>query len=186
MSGLIRSYPGSTLKRRSTAFTVLARAIVGQQISVKAAQSVWLRVDSALGGVTPTAVRSTRAPKLRSCGLSAMKVEYLKSLSEHFLDGRLNPRRFSRFSDDELIEQLTDVRGIGRWTAEMFLMFHLLRPNVFPVDDIGLQRAVERLYFGGNKIPRARLEAFGERWQPYRSVATWYLWRSLDPIPVEY
>ena len=186
MGRLISDYSSSVIKRRSTAFEVLARAIVGQQISVKAAQSVWLRFVGEVGPVNPRAVKLTRVPALRSCGLSAMKVEYLKSLADHFIDGRIAPRTFRKYSDDELIAQLTDVRGIGRWTAEMFLMFHLLRPNVFPVQDIGLQRAVERLYFNGRKLPVKKLEKFGERWQPYRSVATWYLWRSLDPIPVEY
>lgn len=186
MGRLISEYRSSVIKRRSTAFEVLARAIVGQQISVKAAQSVWVRLVAEVGQVKPEAVKRARTVALRSCGLSSKKVEYLKSLAKHFIDGKISPRSFRRYSDEELIEQLTDVRGVGRWTAEMFLMFHLLRPNVFPIQDIGLQRAVERLYFNGRKLPLSELETFGERWQPYRSVATWYLWRSLDPIPVEY
>jgi DNA-3-methyladenine glycosylase II len=191
---LIRAYPGIHLKRRTDPFTTLARAIVGQQISVKAAESIWRRfvavIDSAPAPgfpcLAPTSVASAPLPALRECGLSQRKAEYLTDLAQHFVSGRLDPRRWKKLDDEALIEALIDVKGIGRWTAEMFLMFHELRPDVLPVDDIGLQRALAIHYNGGERLPREAMFAAADMWRPWRSVATWYLWRSLDPIPVEY
>ena len=191
---LIRAYPGIHLKRRTDPFTTLARAIVGQQISVKAADSIWRRfvavVDSAptrgFPCLAPTSVAAARFPALRECGLSQRKAEYLTDLAQHFVSGRLDPHRWKKLDDEALIEALVDVKGIGRWTAEMFLMFHELRPDVLPVDDIGLQKALAIHYNGGERLPREAMLAAADLWRPWRSVATWYLWRSLDPIPVEY
>jgi DNA-3-methyladenine glycosylase II len=191
---LIRRYPGVHLKQRSDAFTTLARAIVGQQISVKAADSIWRRfvaivADAPPSGfprLAPERVASEAMPALRGCGLSQRKVEYLVDLAQHFASGRLDPRHWKALDDEALIAALVDVKGIGRWTAEMFLMFHELRPDVLPVDDIGLQRAIADQYNGGERLPRDALFAVADLWRPWRSVATWYLWRSLDPIPVEY
>ena len=123
---------------------------------------------------------------LRGCGLSQRKAEYLTDLADHFASGRLVPRRWKALDDEALIALLVDVKGIGRWTAEMFLMFHELRPDVLPVDDLGLQRALADHYNGGERLDRRAMLALAEPWRPWRSVATWYLWRSLDPIPVEY
>jgi len=120
------------------------------------------------------------------CGLSSRKAEYLRELSTHFACGSLDPKAWRKLDDEALIEALVAVKGIGRWTAEMFLMFHVLRADVLPVGDIGLQKAVGQLYFDGRRPTLAELRTLAEGWQPYRSVATWYLWRSLDPIPVEY
>ena len=192
MQRLIAAYPGIHLARRGDPFTTLARAIVGQQISVKAAQAIWNRFVAATGGsgdpVTLDAARvgRTRMPTLRRVGLSERKALYLRDLARHFVSGALAPHEWSALEDEPLIERLIDVKGIGRWTAEMFLMFHELRSDVFPVDDIGLQQAVAVLYREGERMPLPELRAFGARWAPYRSVATWYLWRSLDPVPVEY
>ncbi|MFO1317823.1 MAG: DNA-3-methyladenine glycosylase 2 family protein [Burkholderiales bacterium] len=189
---LVAATPGVHLARRGDPFTTLARAIVGQQISVKAAQSIWDRFVAATGGggepVALDAARVGRArmPALRRAGLSERKALYLRDLARHFASGALNPREWPSLDDEALIARLTDVKGIGRWTAEMFLIFHELRPDVLPVDDIGLQKAVALHYHDGDRMPPADLRAFGARWSPYRSVATWYLWRSLDPIPVEY
>ena len=127
-----------------------------------------------------------RAATLRACGLSGRKAEYIRDLAKHFVSTRLDPNTWPALGDEALIEALVDVKGIGRWTAEMFLMFHELRADVLPVDDIGLQKAVAMHYFNGERPTLGELRAFGEKWRPYRSVATWYLWRSLDPIPVEY
>jgi DNA-3-methyladenine glycosylase II len=113
-------------------------------------------------------------------------VTYIRDLAGHFDSGAVNPRRFRALDDETLIETLCDVRGIGRWTAEMFLFFHLRRPDIYPLQDIGLIRAVERCYRDGNPLKKGELTAIGERWRPWRTVATWYLWRSLDPFPVEY
>ncbi|MFO1306168.1 MAG: DNA-3-methyladenine glycosylase 2 family protein [Burkholderiales bacterium] len=192
LAKLVAQYPDVHLQRRGDPFTVLARAIVGQQISVKAAQSIWDRFATATGAsgdpvrLDAARVGRTRMPTLRRVGLSERKALYLRDLARHFTSGALDPREWPQLDDETLIARLVDVKGIGRWTAEMFLIFHELRADVFPVDDIGLQKAVALHYRKGERMALPELRDFGRRWAPYRSVATWYLWRSLDPIPVEY
>jgi len=186
MGAIILRYPRMHLVSRGDAFQTLARSIVGQQISVKAAQSVWERFAAAAGAVTPRAVCALDVAALRGCGLSARKVEYIGDLARHFSSGRLIPARWQAMDDEAIIAELVDVRGIGRWTAEMFLIFSLLRPDVLPVDDLGLQKAVRVSYRNGRKVSAAGIRRVARAWQPWRSVATWYLWRSLDPVPVEY
>jgi DNA-3-methyladenine glycosylase II len=136
--------------------------------------------------VAPEAVAELRLRRLRACGLSGRKSEYLRDLARHFVDGAIQVQRWPEMDDEAVITELIQVRGIGRWTAEMLLMFSLLRPNVLPVDDLGLRRAASRHYFDGEDVGADELRAFGARWEPWRSVATWYLWRSLEPVPVEY
>jgi DNA-3-methyladenine glycosylase II len=165
---------------RGDAFQTLARAIVGQQISTKAAQSIWGRFADCVGTVTPANVSAKEDAALRACGFSGQKVSYVKDLAARFAAGEVKPRRWTRMDDEAIIEELTAVKGIGRWTAEMFLMFNLQRPNVLPVGDLGLQRAMERTYNRGRKLTRDQMRTIGEPWDPYRSVATWYLWRALD------
>jgi DNA-3-methyladenine glycosylase II len=179
-------HPGSALCTRGDAFQTLARSIVGQQISVQAAQTVWNRLAAAVPQLAPGPVAAAGDDVLRGCGLSARKVLYLRELATHFADGRIDTRRWARASDDQLIAELTALRGIGRWTAEMFLIFHLTRPDVLPLADLGLQRAMSRHYNRGRPIGTERMRRVAACWQPWRTVATWYLWRSLDPIPVEY
>ncbi|HEV2431294.1 MAG TPA: DNA-3-methyladenine glycosylase [Burkholderiales bacterium] len=186
LGAIIRSRPKVFLMRRGEPFLTLARAICGQQISVKAAQSVWDRVVACCGEVTPEIVLSRPRSQLRACGLSDRKTEYIADLAQHFADGRIHVHRWPEMSDEEIIAELVEVRGIGRWTAEMFLIFNLLRPDVFPLDDLGLQKGIRVRYFKGRKVSLARMRKLGESWRPWRSVATWYLWRSLDPLPVEY
>jgi DNA-3-methyladenine glycosylase II len=190
MARLIAEHPRVGLVSRGDAFSTLARSIVGQQISVKAADAVWGRFCASCGELTPKSVLRRRATTLRSCGLSERKVEYIRDLCAHFISGRVDPARFAGQDDEAIIAELTDIRGIGRWTAEMFLIFNLLRPNVLPLDDLGLLRAVSLHYLDGEAITgregRTRVEALATGWAPWRSVATWYLWRSLDPVPVEY
>ena len=183
MAAIMRQHPGVYMTVRGEPFMTLARAICGQQISVKAAQSVWDRVVVCCGAVTPEKVLARKRTELRACGLSDRKTEYIADLAQHFADGRIHSRDWPRMSDEEIIAELTDVRGIGRWTAEMFLMFNLLRPDVFPLDDLGLQKGIRVAY---RKTSLNSMKKLGETWRPWRSVATWYLWRSLDPIPVEY
>lgn len=183
---LIDQYRDVRLRSRGSAFETLLRAIVGQQISVKAAQSVWTRFEQHLGSVSTATVLRASPQDLRACGLSQQKVTYIQDLARHFDSGAINPRRFRSLDDVTLMESLCDVRGIGRWTAEMFLIFHLQRPDVYPLQDIGLIRAVEKHYLNGVRATKSQVEAIGERWRPWRTVATWYLWRSLDPFPVEY
>ena len=186
MRAIIRRYPGIALASRGDPFTTLARSIVGQQISVKAAETVWERVNLALPEFTPAAVSRHGASRLALCGLSQRKAEYFVDLARHFRDGMLQQESWTEMDDETVIEDLVQVRGIGRWTSEMFLMFNLLRPDVLPLDDIGLQRAVSLYYFDGTRAGIAEIREVAEMWAPWRSVATWYLWRSLDPVPVEY
>lgn len=186
MDRLVETYAGASIVSRGDPFATLVRSIVGQQISVKAADSVWARLTAAVPGPTPQTVLACTAEQLRGCGLSVRKVEYITDLAGHFADGRIHARNWPDMSDADIIAELTAVRGIGVWTAEMFLIFNQLRPDVFPLDDIGLQKAVAMHYLAGERPERRALASLGERWRPWRSVATWYLWRSLDPLPVEY
>lgn len=186
MAGLIARYPDCVLGNRGDPFQTLARAIVGQQISIKAADSIWSRFERRAGRVEPARVASLALEDLATCGLSRRKAEYLTDLAGHFADERIRPTRWARMADEAVIAELTDVRGIGRWTAEMFLIFNLRRPDVWPVDDIGLQKAVALHYLDGERPTPRMLRAHGERHAPWRTVATWYLWRSLDPAVVQY
>ena len=190
MKKLIPRFGEGRLQSRGDAFTTLARSIVGQQISVKAAQSVWDRFAVAAGGAStklaPAAVQAVPVPALRAAGLSARKAEYLLDLAGHFGSGAVRPGQWIAMDDEAIIEQLVAIRGIGRWTAEMFLIFHLMRPDVLPLDDLGLIKGISANYFSGEAVSRAEAREVGEAWAPYRSVATWYIWRSLDPLPVEY
>ncbi|MEY2653465.1 MAG: hypothetical protein RLZZ524_492 [Pseudomonadota bacterium] len=187
---LIPKFGEARLQSRGDAFTTLARSIVGQQISVKAAQSVWLRFialfDNQLQNLVPGSVLSLEIEAMRGAGLSARKVEYLRDLAKHFADAAVHEAAWSDMDDEAIIDELVAIRGIGRWTAEMFLIFHLMRPNVMPLDDVGLIKGISLNYFSGEPVSRAEAREVGEAWTPYRSVATWYLWRSLDPLPVEY
>ena len=190
MKKLIPQFGASRLRSRGDAFTTLARSIVGQQISVKAAQSVWDRFALAVGGASvqldPLAVQALPVPLMREAGLSARKTEYLLDLARHFIDGSAQTAAWPGMDDEAIIAELIAIRGIGRWTAEMFLIFHLMRPNVMPLDDLGLIKGISLNYFSGEPVSRAEAREVGEAWAPFRSVATWYIWRSLDPLPVEY
>jgi len=190
MSRLIPLFGQARLQSRGDPFTTLARAIVGQQISVKAAQAVWDRLLGLFPANTmliePAQVLTCKYEDLRAVGLPGRKADYLVDLALHFRDQTIHPQQWDGMADDAIIEELTDIRGIGRWTAEMFLIFYLMRPNVLPLDDIGLIKGISVNYFSGESVSRAEARELGEGWAPYRSVATWYLWRSLDPIPVEY
>lgn len=186
MAALVAQYAELALTSRGDPFVTLARSIVGQQISVKAADSIWSRVAALLPVMTPESVLGSPLEALRACGLSTRKVEYLGDLAQHFEQGQIHVDHWTSMSDAEIISELTAVRGIGVWTAEMFLIFNQLRPDIFPLDDIGLQKAVAQHYFAGQRPSRRALADYGERWRPWRSVATWYLWRSLDPVPVAY
>ena len=176
----------SILRPRHDPFFSLSRSIVGQQISVKAAESVWQKMLAHVGEITPKAVSGENEDSLRECGLSRPKARYILSLAEHFIDGSLQQEQWSEMDDEAVIERLVQVKGIGRWTAEMFLIFHLLRPDVLPVDDIGIQKAIGNHFNGGVRPDPKEMVAIAEPWRPWRSVASWYLWRSLDAVPVEY
>ena len=190
MKKLIPRFGQGRLRSRGDAFTTLARSIVGQQISVKAAQTVWDRFTVAAGGavtrLAPEVLQTLPVPRMREAGLSARKTEYLRDLARHFSDGSAQVDAWPAMADEAIIAELISVRGIGRWTAEMFLIFHLMRPNVLPLDDLGLIKGISLNYFSGEPVSRAEAREVGDAWAPFRSVATWYIWRSLDPLPVEY
>lgn len=186
MRQLIAQFADASLESRGCAFTTLARSIVGQQISVKAAESVWQRVVAAIPHIAPQTIVAAEQELLRACGLSTRKVTYLQDLSRHFTDGNLRETAWTDMSDEAVIADLIKVKGIGRWTAEMFLIFHLQRSDVLPLDDIGLQRAISQHYFNKQSVDKKTIIELAKPWQPWRSVATWYLWRSLDPLPVAY
>ena len=190
MRRLIPRFGEVRLTSRGDAFTTLSRSVVGQQISVKAAQSVWNRFSELArpngGPLSPQVVAGLEVDALRGAGLSARKAEYLLDLATYFAGGRLHVNQWSQMPDELIIEELIEIRGIGRWTAEMFLIFHLMRPDVLPLDDLGLIKGISLNYFSGESVSRAEAREVAEAWAPYRSVATWYLWRSLDPLPVDY
>jgi len=186
MKRLIPQFGDACLQSRGDPFVTLARSIVGQQISVKAAQSVWDRFAVLPRKLTPANVLKLKVDDMRAAGLSARKVEYLVDLALNFDSGNLHFKKWSEMDDEAIIAELVAIRGIGRWTAEMFLIFHLLRPNVLPLDDVGLINGISKNYFSGESVSRSEAREVSAAWAPYRSVATWYIWRSLDPLPVDY
>jgi DNA-3-methyladenine glycosylase II len=190
MKKLIPTFGDARLQSNGDAFTTLARSIVGQQVSTKSAQGTWRKLVAAVDSrdadlLQPVAVLALAPEALRAVGLSARKVEYLRDLAQHFQDGAVHVAQWNGMDDEAIIEELVAIRGIGRWTAEMFLIFHLLRPNVLPLDDPNLIRGISENYFSGEPVSRAEARELGDGWAPYRSVATWYLWRSLDPKTVQ-
>ena len=186
MKRLIAQFPDVSLSSRGDAFTTLARSIVGQQISVKAAQTVWDRFALLPKKMVPASILKLKVDDMRAAGLSARKVEYLVDLAIHFDSGAIHSQSFEQMDDEAIIAELVAIRGIGRWTAEMFLMFDLMRPNVLPLDDIGLINGISKGYFSGEAVSRSDIREVAAAWAPFRSVATWYIWRSLDPVPVAY
>jgi DNA-3-methyladenine glycosylase II len=187
MKKLIPKFPNISLVSRGNPFMTLARSIVGQQISVKAAESVWQRLLLECGKrPTPASVQKAGLEKLRAAGLSGRKAEYILDLSTHFSEKLVHPKKWVAMDDESVIAELTAIRGIGRWTAEMFLIFNLQRPDVLPLDDVGLLNAISLHYFSGEPVSRFEAREVAQGWQPWSTVATWYLWRSLDPVPVEY
>ena len=186
MKRLIPQHGDACLQSRGDAFTTLARSIVGQQISVKAAQTVWDRFVTLPKRMTAANVLKLKVDDMRAAGLSARKVEYLVDLALHFDSGAIRVGAWKDMDDEAIVAELTGIRGIGRWTAEMFLIFHLMRPNVLPLDDVGLINGISRNYFSGEAVSRSDAREVAAAWAPFCSVATWYIWRSLDPVPVEY
>ncbi len=186
MKKLIPQFGNAILESRGDAFVTLARSIVGQQISVKAAQSVWDKFAKLSRRLTPAQVLKLKVDDMRAAGLSARKVEYLVDLALHFDSGDVSVKSWAQMDDEAIIEELVAIRGIGRWTADMFLILHLMRPNVLPLDDVGLINGISRNYFSGEPVSRSDAREVAAAWQPYCTVATWYIWRSLDPVPVAY
>lgn len=186
LSRLISKYGHERLRRRSDAFVALSRAIIGQQISVRAADSVWHKLEARLTEVTPLTVSRRRRQTLCHCGLSKQKAVYLKAVAVFFIEEDVTVHYWRRHSYEVLRERLLAVPGIGPWTFEMFAIFYLHYPDVFPLTDLGLIKAINRLYNHGRPTSRARLLALGKQWSPWCTVATWYLWRSIDGEAVVY
>ena len=186
MKRLIPQFGDACLQTRGDAFVTLARSVVGQQISVKAAQTVWDRFALLPREMSAANVLKVKVDDMRAAGLSARKVEYLVDLALHFDSGAVQVDAWSTMDDEVIIAELVGIRGIGRWTAEMFLIFHLMRPNVLPLDDVGLINGISKSYFSGESVSRSDAREVAAAWAPYCSVATWYIWRSLDPVPVAY
>ena len=183
---LIPKFGPVHLLSRGDPFVTLARSVVGQQISVASAQAAWQRVESACPKLVPQQFIKLGQDKLMACGLSKRKAEYILDLAEHFVSGALHVGKWTSMEDEAVIAELTQIRGIGRWTAEMFLIFNLSRPDVLPLDDLGLIRAISLNYFSGEPVTRSEAREVAANWEPWRTVATWYMWRSLDPLPVDY
>ena len=173
------------LASKGDLFITLVSSIVSQQISTAAARTIWSRFEGLVGEVNPKSVLSRSHEELRGCGLSGRKAEYILGIAEAWQSGYADID-WDGLSDEEVMAALIELRGVGTWTAEMILIFTLLRPDVFPVGDIGVVRAVERLYSGGERMNNDDLIAKSRDWRPWRTVATWYLWRSIDPGPVQY
>ena len=188
MAQLIRKSGPIKLKRNRNYFIVLCNAIIGQQISVTAADAITIRFNKLFNGHSPTpqGVIKLSEIDLRKAGLSKQKVAYLKDLSFHFYEKILRPHRLHHMGNDEVICQLTRVHGIGRWTAEMFLIFSLNRPDVLPVGDLGLQLALKKLYRMRQLPTVKRMRTIGRKWNPLETVGTWYAWRAQDEKIVSY
>lgn len=185
MRRLIPQFGDMHLVSRGDPFTTLARSVIGQQISVKAADAIWLRFSSLCSKVTPAQVLKA-GETLAGCGLSKRKTEYLLDLATHFKEKKVHADQWASMEDEAVIAELIQIRGIGRWTAEMFLIFNLLRPNILPLDDLGLLKGISINYFSGEPVSRSDAREVAANWAPWCTVATWYLWRSLAPVPVEY
>ncbi|CAM4252892.1 DNA-3-methyladenine glycosylase [Bordetella tumbae] len=179
---IIPQHSETWLTSRGSPFITLARAILGQQISSKAADTLWQRFLDTVGKrPTPGSVLNIGVQGLRQAGLPQRKCEYVQDLAAHFGERRVHPEKWAAMDDESVVSELVAIRGIGRWTAEMFLIFHLQRPDVLPLDDLGLLKAISLHYFSGEPVSRFEAREVSSAWQPWRTVATWYLWRSLEP-----
>tara|TARA_Y100001970_G_scaffold165119_1_gene201741 strand:+ start:11626 stop:12246 length:621 start_codon:yes stop_codon:yes gene_type:complete len=186
LSKIIFDNPDVFLVSRGDPFFTLVRSIVGQQISVRSASAIWSRLEGRLHEVTPSLVLQAGRDILRECGITRQKSTYIYMLAESFESGKIKPEIWDNQDDESIIKELTLYRGIGRWTAEMFLIFYLARPDILPMSDLGLRRAITELYSKKNILDDNDILLIADKWRPWRSVATWYLWRFLDPEPVEY
>ncbi|GAB3407014.1 DNA-3-methyladenine glycosylase 2 family protein [Massilia agilis] len=185
MNKLIPQFGDMYLRGQPDPFTTLARSVVGQQVTTKAADAAWAKLQATCPKFTPAQVIKLGAVQIAGCGLSKRKTEYILDLADSFKAKRVHSDLWSEMDDEAVIAELVQIRGITRWTAEMFLIFNLLRPNVLPLDDPGLIQGISQNYFSGEPVSRSDAREVSANWEPWRTVATWYLWRSLDPVPVE-
>ena len=186
LAGIVARHGHPPLWDREPGFPTLLHIVLEQQVSLASAAAAYARVRARAGAMTPTALLATTPEQLREDGVSRQKDRYLRALATAVETGDLDLDALENLPDDEVAARLTALPGIGRWTAEMFLIFHLMRPNVLPLDDIGLLNGISRNYFSGDPVSRSDAREVAMAWSPFCSVGTWYIWRSLDPLPVEY
>lgn len=186
MASLMQSFPDLTLSSRGNDFVTLLRSIVGQQISVSAADSIWGRLEQNINPLQPKTVLKTPIAELKTLGLSTQKANYLHCISRHFSDHNINPKYWQNRPYSDIKQELITIKGIGEWTAEMFGIFYLLEADIFPIKDLGLVRAIHRLYSPKTTLTTDQIIQLSQHWKPYRTVATWYLWRSIDAEVVQY
>ena len=185
MNRLIPHFGDLHLVGHDDPFITLARAIVNQQVTTQVANAAWAKLLEISPKFTPAAVQKAGAAALVGCGLSKRKAEYILDLADHFKNKKVHAAQWAQMDDEAVIAELVQIRGITRWTAEMFLIFNLLRPNVLPLDDSRLISGISQNYFSGEPVSRSDAREVSANWEPFRTVATWYLWRSLDPVPVK-
>ena len=183
---IINKYKSEKLQCKKNAFLTLAKSITGQQISVKSANSIWQKLEKKLKKVSSNNILKLKKDEISKCGFSKQKANYLLNLANFFEKNKNIEKKWKKSEDEKVIEDLTKIKGIGRWTAEMFLIFYLLRPNIFPSADIGLLRSISINYDLKYPLKESEIKKFKKKWVPWSTVATWYLWRSLEPIPVKY
>lgn len=193
MSKLIDAYSQTALTSVKDPFGTLVRSVIGQQISTKAALTIWRNFCNACPEITPQRVSKKHRRTLRSCGLSERKIDYILDICRYFLENEITFEKLERMSDQEIIDSLTQIKGVGRWTAEMFLIFTMGRQNVFPLVDLGIIRAIEKLYFSEEEldaldaqVKQEKILKLAENWEPYKTAASWFLWRSLNNSPMRY
>jgi len=183
---IINKYKSEKLHSKKNAFLTLAKSITGQQISVKAANSIWLRLEKKIKKIDPSNILKIKINEIKKCGFSKQKANYIFNLANFFKKNKNIENKWEKIEDEEVIDDLIKIKGIGRWTAEMFLIFYLLRPNIFPSADIGLLKAISINYNLKYPLKNSDIKKFKKKWIPWSTVATWYLWRSLDPVPIKY
>ncbi len=186
MAKLIKRHPNDKLRNRGDSLQTLLRAIVGQQISVKAADSVWLKLESVSGEINLDSLLKLDHEQLRNAGLSRQKASYIQNIVTFYGENSITDGYWKNQSYEKSYKELITIKGVGRWTIEMFAIFYLHEPDIFSVGDIGIQKAINQLYFNGQPQSKEALEQFSQQWRPYRTVALWYLWRHIDPEPVNY
>ncbi len=186
IASLIATYPDEVMVNHQNPFSTLVKAIVGQQISIKAAATICQRLELLIGDFSTSNYLAVKENDLRQCGLSRPKIRYIANVANALDSGQITPLTWSTMNDDEVVRQLTSISGVGIWTAQMFMIFYLHRADILPLGDIGLINAIKLNYASGKDLSKSDIKEIAQVWQPYRTVATWYLWRSLDPIPVQY
>ena len=183
---LIKTYKKEHLNLNNNYFHSLINSVIGQQISVSAAHSIKNKFFSIKKNITPLNVSKIKTNDLRKCGLSRQKILYIRNISKYFLENKSFIKNIEKYSEEEIFNSLIQIKGVGKWTIHMFLMFSYGSTNIFPIGDLGFLKAISKLYNLKLPISEKKLKYLNKKWSPYSSQATWYLWRSLDPIPVYY